>query len=119
SARESGTSQPPAGFVAMPVLQDTMVRILSFLEGMSQARALPGTANGSRVRDEVWVNEGMHHEAYRGGDKRPHHQDVFNGSQPRGGGFPSRGYPHHFQPSRPIQEAPHITQGSLSSGQTL
>ncbi|MCD7464141.1 hypothetical protein HAX54_052186 [Datura stramonium] len=45
-----GPAQPPAGFVAMSVLQDTMVRILSFLEGMSQAGTLPGTPSGPQVR---------------------------------------------------------------------
>ncbi|MCD7463818.1 hypothetical protein HAX54_051467 [Datura stramonium] len=48
-----GPVQPPARFVAKPVLQDTMVRILSFLEGISQARAFPGTLSGSQVRGEA------------------------------------------------------------------
>ncbi|MCE3049421.1 hypothetical protein HAX54_044799 [Datura stramonium] len=51
-----GPTQPPAGFVVMPVLQDTMVRILSYLEGMSHERALPSTPSGSEVRGEAHIS---------------------------------------------------------------
>ncbi|MCD7465586.1 hypothetical protein HAX54_001590, partial [Datura stramonium] len=43
-----GPAQTPAGFVSTQVLQDTMDRILSFLEGMSQVGALPSTPSGSQ-----------------------------------------------------------------------
>ncbi|MCE3049843.1 hypothetical protein HAX54_045924, partial [Datura stramonium] len=50
SAEGVGPAQPPAGFVTMLVLQDTMVRILSFREGMLQARTFPSTSGGSQIR---------------------------------------------------------------------
>ncbi|MCD7470680.1 hypothetical protein HAX54_010698 [Datura stramonium] len=45
-----GPAQAPPNFTATLVLQDTMARILSFLEGMSQLGILPVTLDGSHGR---------------------------------------------------------------------
>ncbi|MCE3214645.1 hypothetical protein HAX54_052947, partial [Datura stramonium] len=48
-----GPAQPPAGFIATLVLQDTMVRIHSFMEDTLQAGTLHGTLSGPQVRSET------------------------------------------------------------------
>lgn len=44
-----GPVEVPQGFVATPILQDTMVHILSFLEGMTHTRVLLVTPNSSQI----------------------------------------------------------------------
>lgn len=46
---EYGPSQAPPGFIATPVLQDTLVCILGFLEGMAQG-TVPVPSDGSQTR---------------------------------------------------------------------
>ncbi|MCD9639430.1 hypothetical protein HAX54_023945 [Datura stramonium] len=45
-----GLDQAPPGFIATPVLQDILARMLNFLEGMTQASILPSMYSGSQNR---------------------------------------------------------------------
>ncbi|KAG5595619.1 hypothetical protein H5410_036851 [Solanum commersonii] len=48
-----GPAQPPPGFMAILVLQNTLAKILSLMEGINLACTIPSTLVGPQVRDKA------------------------------------------------------------------